>query len=372
MEEKPLEEYVAEIDALKKRVAFLELQNAAMDEVTLISRIDRNGIILDVNDHFCQVSGFSRDDLVGKEFSIGRREAADEEKMGEIREAMEKGEAWNGEHWELTKDGKVEWFDLHVVPIGESSQTDHQFLVVRTDITQRIEFEEKLLERNNELNTFIYKLSHDIRGPVASVLGLLHLAGEEITNLTALRYLAMIRQRINRLDGVLRDLVETISVTERELVAETIDFNKLVDSVVSELDPEQDLQMEYRTAFGDAAEFVNDARILRPVFHHLIGNAIRYRDPSKDNSFIDIRVGRMNGGINIDIADNGIGMPPEVRDRVFEMFYRGNLQSSGAGLGLYIVKVAVEKLGGKASIDSTLGEGSKVTIFLPSLDPAHS
>ncbi len=360
------EEQGSEIERLRRQVGLLERQRAAMDRFALVTRIDKNLKIAESNELYGSVFEEKRGEATGTEFTLSGRKASEFAGWKEIATAMGKGEPWSGQLWEDSRNGKRYCFEIHIVPLTVNS-SQPEFLVIRNDITPLMEAEVKLLERNNELNTFIYKLSHDIRGPVASILGLLHLAGEELTNLTALRYLAMIRQRINRLDGVLRDLVETISVTERELVPETIRFAEIVDDVIAELDPEKELKMEFRKKFELREDYLNDSRILRPVFHHLIGNAIRYRDPGKGNCFIEISVGKMNGGIGITVEDNGIGMPAAVKDRVFEMFYRGSLQSSGAGLGLYIVKVAVEKLGGKARMDSREGVGSKVSIFLPAL-----
>jgi signal transduction histidine kinase len=110
---------------------------------------------------------------------------------------------------------------------------------------------------------------------------------------------------------------------------------------------------------------MTDRGRLKVVLKNLISNAINYSDPNKTESYIRISIEQENGFYSIQIADNGIGIPEDQLEHIFEMFYRANESSQGSGLGLYIVKETIEKLKGKVEVESSKGEGSTFKIKIP-------
>ncbi|MBA4058487.1 MAG: hypothetical protein C0490_27465, partial [Marivirga sp.] len=103
------------------------------------------------------------------------------------------------------------------------------------------------------------------------------------------------------------------------------------------------------------------------IFNNIIVNGVRYRDGRKNNSFLKIEIASDESGAIIKFSDNGIGIPEEYTDKIFKMFFRANADSKGSGLGLYIVKGAVEKLNGKIHVSSVLGEGTTFSIEIPNV-----
>jgi len=117
--------------------------------------------------------------------------------------------------------------------------------------------------------------------------------------------------------------------------------------------------------------FFSDSYRIKVIMNNLLSNAIRYRDEAKSNHYVGIRVEVHDRHAQILIEDNGIGIPPEMKSKVFNMFFRGSTKSDGAGLGLYIVREMVSKLNGEIFLESVYGAGTKVTIELPSIVPRN-
>ena len=219
------------------------------------------------------------------------------------------------------------------------------------------------MSKNKELNTFLYKATHDLRGPLSSIIGLTQLAKNDEKGFR--NYLEMIEDSARRLDAILLSLIHTMSINEAKINITEIDFETIVQRIIKDLrflDGFEDTQIHYDI---DAhIQYRSDEKIIISVLQNLIENAIKYRD-GKKNSYIDISIKQKDQEIIITIKDNGIGIPAEILNKVFDMFYRGVGGKTGSGLGLYIVRNGIEKLQGHISLESTYMEGSTFTIVLP-------
>jgi signal transduction histidine kinase len=109
-------------------------------------------------------------------------------------------------------------------------------------------------------------------------------------------------------------------------------------------------------------DFYGDEKMLYSVFQNMIENAFKYRDPNKKPSTLDISIVSDKQKTKIEFKDNGLGIDTELKDKVFDMFFKANEQSSGTGLGLYLVKLSIQKMGGHLYLQTTKGEGSLFTI----------
>ena len=234
------------------------------------------------------------------------------------------------------------------------------------DVTELMEAERKLEQANKELKTFIYKATHDIRGPLCSARGLLDLANSVIASDPSdfQKYFGMMQQSLNKLDSIISTLVEVLSIKEVEIQTEQVDFNVLLQESLEKLKTMEGISNINFNISVSSGNFNSDATFVKSIFYNLIHNSIKFQSSSKP-PHININVSSSQQGVDIEISDNGSGIEKEVIPHVFNMFYRGNLESKGSGLGLYIVKMAVERLNGSIDINSTFGNGCKVKIFLP-------
>jgi PAS domain S-box-containing protein len=233
------------------------------------------------------------------------------------------------------------------------------------DITDLKESEEKLKVTNEELKTFIYKSSHDLRGPLVSILGLINIANMEITDWKALGYLSSINDQVKKLDYILLTLVQVMSVKDRNLVIEQVDMKQLLEEILDSLKFTDGFdKIKFQVDNQLTAAMQTDRQFIYSVMLNLIENSIKYRKNGISKPEINIRLFNVKKHIQIEVADNGIGIIEEAKDKVFDMFYRGNDTVKGSGLGLYLIKNSIQKLDGRISLESEKNVGTKFTITL--------
>jgi signal transduction histidine kinase len=224
---------------------------------------------------------------------------------------------------------------------------------------------EKLRKANMELDSFLYSTSHDLRAPIASILGLTYLGKVELAEEKARSYMEMIESRIKKLDLVIFDILSLSRSKKFELKITTIDFNKLLDETIADVKFNKGaaaITLDYER--NENNTFKSDVTQMKIVLNNLISNAVKYHNINQPNPFIRVTFKRTIGRVEIAVEDNGQGIPTESVPRIFEMFYRATSEVEGTGLGLYIVKEALNKIKGTIFVISKYGKGSKFTIVL--------
>jgi PAS domain S-box-containing protein len=334
-----------------------------------INLLLNTGIISECNDFMAKMYGYnSSSELIGKRIRdfYHTENSFDEEKTRELLQTyiLNNYRINNAESKEPDKQGVVRIMLNNNIGIVENG-----FLVrtwgVQTDITDRKKTEKELLETNQELDTFFYKASHDLKGPLASVMGIVNLARMENKDNVIDNYFGMIETSIKRLDRTLMDLIELAQTRKGSSKLSEVNVRTFVEEILHSLKNLPDFnRINFEIKIDREIEVVVDRVLLLSVFQNLIHNAINYCN--KENPWIMIHVISSGNGIEMNIADNGKGIPEKIKNRVFEMFYRGHPDSSGSGLGLFIVKNALEKMKGKISFESREGNGTSFTVYIPS------
>lgn len=336
----------------------------ALDRSALLSITDVNGIILDVNTKFCEVSKYSREELIGNGY---RKLNSGYHAPGFFRsmyEKIEQGEVWRNEICNRASDGHLFWVDTSVIPVLDESNQVHRYMAISYLITDRKAAEIKSERVHEELMRFMYKASHNLRGPVATISGLLNIARIEARDSKLMGYLNMLSERTKHLEYTLSELIDITKVRQEELVFKNIPFQAVIKSVLSNFSTEIDkfgVKVEQKICGSEG--FNSDEKLIRGLLYYLIDNAIKFR--SNLEPCIQISVQEKPNGVLITIADNGPGIDENIRSRIYEMYFRGNEKSTGSGLGLYIVSSIVERLNGYISLKSSKGGGAAFVIFLP-------
>lgn len=257
-------------------------------------------------------------------------------------------------------------FEISFNPIFINS-TITGVAIFSRDITSRKNVENQLEYKINELNTFVYKASHDLRSPLVSVIGLFELAKTENDIEELSKYIGMIGLSIQKMDNLLIDLVKIVNVSQGKLTKDKINFDWMIEEILKSL--------AYRPGFSEVIfrkhlnvdiDYFSDNALFYSILQNVIDNSIKYK---KSNNIIEhiiiISIDVIADKVKISITDNGMGIQEEIKDKVFDMFYRGTSESTGTGLGLYIVKTSVEKLGGKIELNSIYEKGTNVNIVIP-------
>ncbi len=227
----------------------------------------------------------------------------------------------------------------------------------------------ELSDRNFELDQIVYRTSHDIRSPLTSMLGLISLINLEEVPEYLREYIDQIENSIRKLDNFVRDMLNFAKTNRTHPKAEVIDFDQLIGKCFEQIKylPHFDQIQKDIICSGNPEKFRSDSFRLDVVFSNIISNAVKYMNPLREDPFLKIDIALDDAGAQIVFRDNGIGISQNYLNRVFEMFFRATDKAKGSGLGLYIVKQTIEKLGGTIQISSEYGEGTEISIYLPSL-----
>lgn len=322
--------------------------------------------IIYANPKYLEMSGYKEEEVIGNNWMMLFGEDTDKDTIKNISEALAKQKPFVGEMINYKKDGEPFWNFVAINPVFDSKGRLINYVIFEQDITEKKKAADELLEKNRELNNFIYRASHDLRGPLASLMGLSELAKMELKGKNASLYINLICQTSEKLDEILRKLLELTTLKQSEPQIEEVMFQKIVEDVVKGMEgyPEfENSKITYN--FQNDSPIKTDKTILKFILHNLIENAVYFKNKNIKENKIGISYKSLPERKQIIISDNGMGIKEENLQKVFNMFYRGTEVSKGSGLGLYTVKSFVEKLHGNIAIDSKVNEGTQVTINLP-------
>jgi signal transduction histidine kinase len=229
---------------------------------------------------------------------------------------------------------------------------------------------DKLIKINKELDSFVYSVSHNLRAPLMSVLGLLNLAKKEGEIETLHQYHAMMENSIQKLDSTLKEILEYSRNSRQEPKIEQINIRNLIKDSIDKMKFFDGFHLlEMRCSIKDEVPLYSDSYRLSVILNNLISNAVKYLDIHKDKPFFSIECAIDEKKLKFIFEDNGIGINKEFLPKIFTMFFRATETKEGSGLGLYIVKEAVELLKGKIEIQSEFGKGTKFTVEIPNRLP---
>ncbi len=235
--------------------------------------------------------------------------------------------------------------------------------------TQKIQEQNRQLQKSNfELDYLVYRVSHDVRGPIVSALGLIDLIRTEAKNPQALEYLEILCSLVLKLDVLVKDLIELSQNARLEVECELIDWQSLYEEALEKNHIYGNFdKLEKKITIEAFSDFYTDKQRLLVALTNLISNAIKYADTTKETPFLSIKIEANEYKSHIKVKDNGQGIESRHLEKVFDMFYRATDKSPGSGLGLYIVKEIVERLGGSVQVESKINKGSCFEIQLPNL-----
>jgi signal transduction histidine kinase/uncharacterized protein HemY len=250
--------------------------------------------------------------------------------------------------------------------------------------SDKIELEGKVKERNTELmsaysdllriseemDTLVYKASHDLRGPLATIMGICNIALMEVKDQKALSYFSMLATSSNRMDKLLHRLLKVNHIKHTDLECSLIDIEPMVTETLSTLQwVEGYADLKFFMNIETGMRFFTDASLLKVILENLIENTINYRNLEPESSpYVWITMEKQADAVIICVKDNGMGIAAEHSPKIFNMFYRGTERTRGSGLGLYIAHIAVQKMHGNIRYCNEITDETVFEVILPSLE----
>lgn len=360
----------AEEDLLKSEERFRKL--AATTPVGIFQS-DEKGACTYVNAEWLKYSGMQFDEAMGTGWINATYPPDRKRVLKEWEKTVTDKKEFKSKFRLQHKNGKIITISVKATPLFGLDDSVIGFIGMASDISSLIKVEERLeaqnvelLKTNSELDRFVYSASHELRAPLASVLGLINIILSEEEEAGLVFKLEMMQQSVNRLDSFIKDIVQYSQNKHLEIDNEKIEFRSIVnDSLESLWYLENRSKINIQVNISEEIEFYSDKKRISIVLNNLISNAIKYHDIEKSNPVITIEIKTAKNNAKIKISDNGVGIPEEHLSKIFEMFYRVSSKVMGTGIGLYVVKEIIEKINGKILVESKENNGTTFFINLP-------
>lgn len=223
------------------------------------------------------------------------------------------------------------------------------------------------LERvNAELEQFVYSASHDMRAPLASIKGVINVAKAEGIDEKSAGYFDMIERSTNRLNDFVTNIIYFYQNTQNDDIDGIVNFDTILDELIEKYSSyEQAARIDFSRNVVKTGEFKSDEHRLKMILGNILSNAIKFSDIQKEKRTIDIEIIQNAEKTVFKISDNGIGIKSDDLNKIYDMFYPNTDKNAGAGVGLYIVKQAVDKMKGNIAVKSEVGVGTRFIVEIP-------
>ncbi len=357
----------------------LKLSKAVIQSPVSIIITDRNGTIEYVNPKFTQVSGYTPDDVLGKNTRILKSGLNDDRIYVELWENILNKRDWRGEFQSKKKNGEIYWENVYISPILNEEGNISHFIALKEDITEKKKMimdliieKEKAEAANRMKSNFFANMSHELRTPLIGINGFAEILMLELTDPNLKKMAERILEGGVRLSETLNQILDLtkMETDKMEFFSEEIDIvteaTKYVESFRYAAEKKG---LEFSLSFNQPdIKFHTDQRALRSIINNLVNNAVKFTHRGK----VSVNIYLISENLKIEVTDTGIGIPKENHKMIFEEFRQVsegmNRSFEGTGLGLTLTKKLTERLGGYIALESEPGRGSTFTVVLPDLD----
>jgi two-component system CheB/CheR fusion protein len=345
----------------RAQTSVLELRQLqhAIDQASIVAMTDQRGRILYVNDKFCEISKYTREELIGQDHRIINSGLHPPEFMRDLWVTIARGHVWRGEIRNRAKHGTNYWVSTTIVPLLDERGKPYRYLAIRNDITARKEAEAKLVEQASlaRVGELAAVVAHEVRNPLAGLRGSLQVLQQRQGVSSGDQ--AVIREMIRRLDGLSERVTDLLLYAKpRKPKFEAVNLRPLAEATAESIRRQPAMAGLVVDVTGDAAARA-DAELLREVLLNVLLNAAQALD---GRGAVRISLAQQEQAV-VTICDEGPGIPAHLRESVFEPFF--TTKHAGTGLGLAIVRRLVELHGGSVVAGATINGGAMITITLP-------
>lgn len=352
-------------------------QKFALDQHAIVSISDTKGSITYANDRLCAISGYTRDELLGKNHRILKSGRHPESLYKEMWGTITNGKTWHGEICNRNKNGEPYWVSSTIVPLPGSDGSPEAYISIHTDITASKHIEQQLQAAkeaadaaNKAKSDFLATMSHEIRTPLNGVIGFTELLlGTPLTP-EQHHHVELLRSSGENLLALINDILDLSKIEAGKLVLEntTVNFLRCVGDTIELLSDQaakKNLQLVTEIKPDTPEWILGDTLRIRQVLLNLIGNAIKFTPAGG----VRVEISPDMHHLQVRVIDTGVGLTDEQQSRIFRKFSQADTSTTrrfgGTGLGLVICKNLIETMGGEIGVHSTPGKGSTFWFRIP-------
>lgn len=231
----------------------------------------------------------------------------------------------------------------------------------------------KQKELSDDLDSFVYKVMHDLRAPITSVAGLINILRNCQSAEEFRFYLDMQEKSLGKLDNFIREIHDYAHNQQKEITYSAFDFAELCELRLNvQLSQSKFKSVDWKINYNSSRDFSSDKERLSIILDNLISNSLNYYDANKPKVKIEVTLDEVDNNWRMTFMDNGEGIDPVKMEKIYDMFYRGHKRSEGSGIGLYIVKQTLLKMGGNIECSSEINTGTVFTLYFPQILPVAS
>ena len=333
----------------------------ALDQSAIVATTDLGGALTAVNDKFCEISKYSRGELLGRDHRIVNSGYHEADFFRDMWGTIEAGRIWHGEIRNRAKDGTIYWVDTTIVPFLDARGQPYQYMAIHYEVTERRAAEARLRQRETlaRLGQMSAMVAHEVKNPLAGISGALQVVGSRLpADSRDRRILDDIEDRIGALNRMLQDLLTFAS--PREPVPAPSALRAVIDEAASAVRGDAAMAGIGIAIHGADLTVPLDREQMHIVFLNLLLNAAQAMGLRGE---IEVGISTADRGCEVRVADRGPGIPPALREKMFEPFF--TTKSRGAGLGLPTARRIVEAHGGSLTACPRDGGGTVLTLRLP-------
>ena len=358
----------------KHTLSLLHQYKTALDVSAIVSKTDLNGKITYANDKFCEISGYSKEELLGSDHNIIKHPDVPAEIFEDLWATIKSNNIWKGKLKNLTKTGEPYYMDTTIIPIVDSNGVVIEYLATRFDITELYNTIEREKKLQKVKSTFLANMSHEIRTPLNGIIGFLDLLKKSKLDSKQEEFVSVIKNSSHVLLSIINDILDFSKMEAEQLEIENIEFNLKEECKVStqlfHLKAEErgiHFIVEIDDEIPDCV--VSDPLRLRQIITNLINNAMKFTSEGQVLLRLSlIEKNESDATLNVLVKDSGIGISQEKQKMIFEPFSQTDISTTrkygGTGLGLSISKQLIELLCSKLIVKSEKGVGSEFSFDL--------
>ena len=333
----------------------------ALDHAAIVATTDVTGKITYVNEKFCEISKYSREELLGQDHRLINSGYHSKEFIRDLWRTIAQGRVWHGELRNRAKDGSIYWVDTTIVPFITERGKPYQYIAIRADITARKAAEERLAQQAAlaRVGQMAAVVAHEVRNPLAGIKGAIQvLMSRRPAGDTELPVMRDVIARIDSLSDLINDLM--VFARPRPPRPSTIELRPLIADAVTNLRRDPAASSLEVAVDGPDVTLVADSDMVKATLQNLLINAVQATD---GRGRIGVVITRDDNRCAIEVHDSGPGIPADIREQVFEPFF--TTKARGGGLGLPVARRTAELHGGSLTLECPPGGGTVARLTLP-------